>query len=239
MYTQLELRDLIASFNESITGQTLRNYIKAKVCEGAYQSINGISSRGMVALYYRRTAFQAIIAKNLRLCNGQKRTMKELSFAYLVADRIITDDSVDMIDDEAFRDIADRVVTENFNGVIEVDRTSDGNMLASSYVTLDKDNKVTRRLSDLKSLTGEWLLLMAGLQYYDLYGKNHGSNTPVKSAEKAIVAAKNPYSISMVHNPMRKSPSVVFEKAEPDDKFVKFTPEDRTIWYKGNGWIYK
>ena len=75
MYTQVELLDLIASFHVSITGQTLRNYIKAKVCEGAYQSVNGISNRGMVALYFRRTAFQAIIAKNLRLCNGRKRTM--------------------------------------------------------------------------------------------------------------------------------------------------------------------
>ncbi len=237
MYTQVELLDLIASFHVSITGQTLRNYIKAKVCEGAYQSVNGISNRGMVALYFRRTAFQAIIAKNLRLCNGRKRTMKELSFAYFVADRIITDDSLDMLDNEAFRDIAEKVVAHEFNGAIEVDRTSGGDMLASSYVTLD--NKVTRRLSDLKSLTGEWLLLMAGLQYYDLYGRSNGSSTTVESANKTIVVAQNPYSISLIYNPEKKFHKVIFEKANLDDGFVKFTPKDRTIWYRGNGWIYK
>ena len=239
MYTQIELLDLIASFNESITGQTLRNYIKARVCEGAYQAINGISNRGIVALYFRRTAFQAIIAKNLRLSNGRKRTMKEISFAYLLADRIITDDSVDMIDDKAFRDVAEKIVVHDFNGVIEVDKTSDGDMLASSYVTLDSDKKVTRRLSDLKSLTGEWLLLMAGLQFYDLHGRSNGSISPVEAAKKTIVVAQNPYSISLIYNPARKITEVVFEKTKLDDDFVKFTPKDRTIWYKGKGWIYK
>lgn len=230
MYTQPELLNLIGSFGEKITAQTLRNYIKAGVCEGAYNEPTGISTRGLPALYYRRTAFQAVIAKRLRLLDGKKYYMKELAFSYSIADKIMTDSSINIVAPESFLKLVYDYFGKDAVELIRADRNT--SMQADVLVKID--DKVVRRATDLKNLLGEWLLLMAGLVYYDLYDCSKGAIPPISSARKVFVEADEHYSIERIDS------MIYFAKEDKlNEDYVTIRPKKNTIKYKSVEWYYK
>lgn len=241
MYSQTELLDLIESFGESLTPQSLRNYIKKGVCEGAADSKTGISDRGKTALYYRRTAFQAIIAKRLRLKTGIRYSMDEIALAYAFADKVMTDININLCDDESFlRVVVELVTAKNFAGSVKNDRTGTGDAIKNTLI-YDCNGKLICRASDFKSLLGKWLLLMAGLQYYDLYGKCNGAELPVKTANTACILAKTNYTITATASDDGLNPvgEVIFQLGLPEIDCVQFLAEDCVIQYRGTSWFYK
>ena len=229
MYTQPELLRLMESFGDKMTAQTLRNYIKAGVCEGAYKAPTGISNRGVPALYYRRTAFQAIIAKRLRLLDGKKNYMKEIAFSYNLADKIITDSSVNVVDPNSFL----KLVCDYFNDSVILMKADRDNH-TPERVLVRIDTKVFRRAEDLKNLLGKWLLLMAGLAYFSLTVDDEVATPSISPAKKVFVEADKAYSIERVDT------SIKFKEVDKfDDNYVIIRPKTNTIKYKGSEWYYK
>lgn len=84
--TQIELIQKAKEFGVNITGQTLRNYIRKGLCDGAFGCSKGNSDRGKTAYYKTFILYQAMTAKIMRTKLG-KHYHSEILFSKIIFDR--------------------------------------------------------------------------------------------------------------------------------------------------------
>lgn len=91
MLPKSELLKLTKCLGESISDNTLRNYIKANLVDGAIGSKTGISVRGKTTYYPISTAFHAVIAKAMMKRERRRLDQVEVVFARACAMKILKD----------------------------------------------------------------------------------------------------------------------------------------------------
>lgn len=235
MYTQAEVLNEIKKFGEKLTSQTLRNYIKDKVCEGAYgaDDSNGISRQGVPALYYRRTILEATVAKKLRLFKKKRYYMNEIAFAYNTALEIMNNPDFDMLSDKVF---LEKVFA--FFGASQVFLPAEENRISYNDVFVKVDEKINRKLYDLKKIVGIWLLILGALAKFDLYGNSHGMEKPDEFLSEVFVEATRPYFVKM--RTVDNDVVISFISADDvsDNDVVIIKPQNKEIYYHSTAWLY-
>ena len=143
MITQKEVIEITRRLGFPITGQTLRNYIRSGLVQGAYNVPSGIPGKGISTIYPIETAIEAIVAKDMLTKNNRKLNSKQVALARQIC---IVNNQINLLTKETLIDYIKKC-----GGKI-----IDDSLINSKFATLEI-NGIIISINLLLNLTNEWI----------------------------------------------------------------------------------
>lgn len=153
MITQKETIMITEALGFPITGQTLRNYIRSGLVQGAHNVPGGIPGKGISTIYPMETAIESVVAKDMLTKKARKLTSAQVSLARRLGIACITNEYFSPLDNKM---------------LINFVKDAGGEVIGNSYGSIDYTSvvidNVTFSLGQLLSLTAEWIVKIASAE---------------------------------------------------------------------------
>ena len=146
MITQKEIIEITRRLGFPITGQTLRNYIRSGLVQGAYNVPGGIPGKGISTIYPIETAIEATVAKDMLTKNNRKLNSKQVALARQIS---IINNGINPLT----REFLINYIKKSGGKII------DNSSINSKFTTLEINNTIIS-VNLLLNLTNEWTTKM-------------------------------------------------------------------------------
>lgn len=186
MLSQKDTIMLTEALGFPITGQTLRNYIRSGLVQGAHNVPGGIPGKGISTIYPIETAIESVVAKDMLTKKARKLTSTHVSLARRFGIACLTNESFSPFNNDML-----------MNFIKDVDGEIIGNSYGSiDYTSIVVDN-TTITLWQLLSLAAEWVIKMASavraIRYLNQAALYAGEKYPIINCEKVEICGKSNY----------------------------------------------
>lgn len=186
MITQKETIMITEALGFPITGQTLRNYIRSGLVQGAHNVPGGIPGKGISTIYPMETAIESVVAKDMLTKKARKLTSAQVSLARRLGIACITNEYFSPLDNEM---------------LINFVKDAGGEVIGNSYGSIDYTSviidNVTFSLGHLLSLTAEWIVKIASAERSMLLLSHEsvcaGAKVIIESCENVEICGHNNY----------------------------------------------
>ena len=172
MIPQDELLTTSKQLGLPLTAQTIRNYIKSGLCQGALNTDTGIQTRGILPSYPKATLAEALTAKSMLQVSGRKLDRVQVILAKALGIYILHngfDIKNDIIDENVLQNIA--VKQKSYGYELEVEKNKiiwkmhkapTVSQILSGNVNGELKYK-EYKLDEIMRLSAEWISIFVNL----------------------------------------------------------------------------